>query len=118
MRLNAGFWGLVGIASILTLARFSEAFLLLAAQHVGLATALTPGVFVIMNVAYAGAAYPFGLLSDRLSRRALLALGIVFLIAADLVLATARNSMAGNSWIGSMGTAYGRHSRLTINAGG
>lgn len=93
LRLNAGFWWLVGLATVLTLARFSEAFLLLDAQHVGLAVALVPGVLVIMNLVYAASAYPFGRLSDRMSRRTLLLLGIGFLIAADLVL-----SMAGTVW--------------------
>lgn len=92
-RLDARFWAIVGVASILTLARFSEAFLLLDAQHVGLATALIPGVLVIMNVVYAAAAYPFGRFSDRMSRRSLLMLGIGFLIAADLILA-----VAGSVW--------------------
>ena len=88
-RLGVVFWWLVGIATLLTLARFSEAFLLLAAQHVGMAVALIPGVLVLMNIAYAASAYPFGRLADRMNRRTLLALGIVFLIVADIVLARA-----------------------------
>jgi MFS family permease len=88
-RLSAGFWWLVGVATILTLARFSEAFLLLAAEHAGMKLALIPGILVTMNVVYAAAAYPFGRLSDRIGRRGLLLTGIGFLIAADIVLATA-----------------------------
>jgi MFS family permease len=88
-RLDLGFWGLVGIATVLTLGRFSEAFLLLLAEHLGLAVALVPGVLVLMNIVYAASAYPFGRLADRLDRRMLLALGVVLLIMADLVLATA-----------------------------
>src|SRR5207302_4087917 len=90
-RLDADFWWLVGIATVLTLARFSEAFLLLAAQHVGMAVALIPIILVTMNIVYTASAYPFGRLADRVSGRALLLLGIVFLIAADLLLATAGN---------------------------
>jgi len=89
-RLDLAYWVLVGIATILTLGRFSEAFLLLAAQHVGLAVALIPGVLVTMNIVYAASAYPFGRLSDTMSRRMVLALGAGFLIAADIVLAMAR----------------------------
>src|SRR5215468_10661333 len=91
-RLDLAYWVLVGITTILTLGRFSEAFLLLAAQHVGLAVALIPGVLVMMNIVYAASAYPFGRLSDIMNRRVLLALGAVFLIAADIVLAMARTS--------------------------
>ena len=70
-------------------ARFSEAFLLLRAQDVGLAVALVPLILIAMNVVFAASAYPFGHLSDRVGRRSLLALGIGFLVAADLVLAAA-----------------------------
>lgn len=89
-RLYIGYWWLVGIAVTLTLARFSEAFLLLSAEHIGMAVALIPGVLMTMNIVYAATAYPFGRLSDSMSRRALLVLGAGFLVAADLVLATAR----------------------------
>lgn len=88
-RLDMGYWWLLGMAAVLTLGRFSEAFLLLSAEHVGLAVALIPGVFVTMNVVYAASAYPFGRLSDLANRRILLVLGVIFLIAADIVLATA-----------------------------
>jgi MFS family permease len=86
-RLSAAFWSVVVVATMLTLARFSEAFLVLRAQNVGLPIALVPIVMVVMSVAYALAAYPAGALSDSLGRNGVLALGIVFLIIADVVLA-------------------------------
>jgi len=86
-RLSIAFWAVVAVASVLTLARFSEAFLVLRAQNVGLPIALVPIVMVVMNVVYAIAAYPAGALSDAVGRNTMLALGIVFLIIADLVLA-------------------------------
>jgi MFS family permease len=86
-RLSATFWAVVAVAGVLTLARFSEAFLILRSQNVGLPIALVPIVMVVMNVVYALAAYPAGVLSDNLGRNGMLALGIVFLIMADLVLA-------------------------------
>ena len=88
-RLGAGFWWVVGIGALFTLARFSEAFLVLRAQQSGVAVALVPLVMVAMNLIYAGSAYPFGWLSDRMSHSGLLALGLVTLMAADLVLASA-----------------------------
>jgi MFS family permease len=87
--LGAAYWALVIAASVLTLARFSEAFLLLRAQNVGLAVALVPLVLVVMNVVYSLAAYPAGYLSDRMDRRALVALGGLVLIGSDIVLARA-----------------------------
>jgi MFS family permease len=86
-RLPGRFWAMVGVATILTLARFSEAFLVLRAQNVGLAVALVPSVMVVMNLVYALAAYPAGALSDRTGRGGLLAIGIGCLIVADLFLA-------------------------------
>jgi MFS family permease len=91
-RLGLGYWWVVTIGALFTLARFSEAFLVLRAQQTGVATALVPLVMVAMNLVYSGAAYPFGWLSDRMSHGRLLALGLAVLIAADLVLAS------GSGW--------------------
>ncbi|MDO9046347.1 MAG: MFS transporter [Methylobacter sp.] len=87
-RLGAPYWWVVGIGAVFTLARFSEAFLVLRAQQGGVPVALVPLVMVVMNLIYALSAYPFGKLSDLMSHTKLLALGLVVLIAADLVLAT------------------------------
>ncbi|MBS0307793.1 MAG: MFS transporter [Proteobacteria bacterium] len=86
-RLPAVYWWVTGMGAMLTLARFSEAFLVLRAHQDGLSVALVPLVLVFMNVVYSALAYPFGKLADRLDRGLLLALGIVPLIAADLLLA-------------------------------
>ena len=88
LRLGSAYWWVVGIGSVFTLARFSEAFLVLCAQHGGIPIALVPLVMVAMNLIYALSAYPFGKLSDQMSHMRLLALGLLVLIAADLVLAT------------------------------
>jgi MFS family permease len=87
-RLGAPYWRVVGIGAVFTLARFSEAFLVLRAQQGGIPVALVPLVMVAMNLVYAASAYPFGRLSDRMSHSKLLALGLAVLVAADLVLAT------------------------------
>ena len=88
-RLGRPYWWVVGIGAVFTLARFSEAFLVLKAQQSGMAMALVPLVMVAMNLVYAASAYPFGKLSDRMNHSTLLAFGLVVLIAADLVLAGA-----------------------------
>lgn len=87
-RLNASYWWVVGVGAVFTLARFSEAFLVLRAEQGGIPLALVPLVMVAMNLVYASSAYPFGKLSDRMSHKKLLAWGLAVLIAADLVLAT------------------------------
>jgi MFS family permease len=87
-RLGGSYWWVVGIGAVFTLARFSEAFLVLRALQADVPVALVPLVMVAMNLVYALSAYPFGKLSDRMSHKTLLALGLLVLIAADLVLAT------------------------------
>ena len=88
-RLGSAYWWVVAIATVFTLARFSEAFLLLRAQAAGLPLVLVPMVLVVMNIVYALAAYPAGVFSDRVNRIGLLGFGFLALIAADLALAFA-----------------------------
>lgn len=88
LRLSGAYWWVVGVGAVFTLARFSEAFLVLRAQQGGIPVALVPLVMVAMNLVYAGAAYPFGKLSDRVNHKTLLAWGLVVLVFADLVLAS------------------------------
>jgi MFS family permease len=85
--LGRPYWAVVAIGAVLTLARFSEAFLVLRAQDLGLALALAPLVLVVMNVVYTAVAYPAGIAADRGQRRPLLLWGLVALAASDLLLA-------------------------------
>jgi predicted MFS family arabinose efflux permease len=77
----------VGLGAVLTLARFSEAFLVLRATDLGVAIAWAPAVMVVMTVVYAGVSYPAGIAFDGGHRRALLFWGLAALVASDLVLA-------------------------------
>jgi MFS family permease len=86
-RLSARYWWVVVVGAVLTMARFSEAFLILRAQQIGLGLTWIPTVLVLMNAVYALAAYPAGVLSDRMSRPLLLMIGMTVLIGADLTLA-------------------------------
>jgi MFS family permease len=87
-RLGKPFWAVVVVAAVLTLARFSEAFLVLRAEEVGIPLTFVPIVMVVMNVAYSLSAYPAGAIADRAGGRdTVLLLGIGFLVVADLILA-------------------------------
>ncbi|WP_395027698.1 MFS transporter [Comamonas odontotermitis] len=86
-RLGRSYWWVVAIGVVMTLARFSEAFLVLRAVDAGLPAMLAPLVLVVMGVAYSLSAYPAGVLSDRLPRHQVLAAGMVLLVLADLALA-------------------------------
>jgi len=88
-RLPTRYWLVVLLGGILTLARFSEAFLVLRARDVGLGFSFIPLVMIVMNAFYAGAAYPAGVAADWASPRVLLCFGLVLLVAADLALAVA-----------------------------
>ena len=85
--LTPAYWWVVGVGVVFTLARFSEAFLVLRVQQGGLPLAFVPLVLIVMNLVYAASAYPFGRLSDTLSHSKLLAAGLLTLMAADLLLA-------------------------------
>ena len=88
-RFSGDYWRVVVIGAVFTLARFSEAFLVLRAQQAGFTVKWVPLVMIVMSLAYSLSAYPAGILSDRMNRRHLLAAGIALLVAADLVLAWA-----------------------------
>ena len=107
--LSPAYWWVVGIGGIFTLARFSEAFLVLRAQQTGMALALIPLVMVAMNLVYAALAYPFGKWSDRVSHSKMLALGLVVLLAADLLLASSTH------WLVLLGgvALWGVHMAMT-----
>ena len=100
IRLNAlkqfsgDYWRVVAVGAIFTLARFSEAFLVLRAQQVGFAIEWVPLVMIVMSLAYSFSAYPAGILSDRVNRRNLLAAGILLLVLADLILAWAGSPLS------------------------
>lgn len=86
-KLSAAYWWVVAIGSIFTLARFSEAFLVLRPQQMAIPLFAIPLVMVAMNLVYSLTAYPFGKLSDRMSHSKMLQWGLLVLIAADIVLA-------------------------------
>lgn len=108
-RLPRAYWWVVGIGAVFTLARFSEAFLVLRAQQGGLPIAFTPLVLIGMNLIYAVSAYPLGKLSDSMSHTKLLAWGLVVLIGADAALAYSNHW--GWVWVGI--SLWGLHLGIT-----
>lgn len=108
-RLSGAYWRVVLIGALFTLARFSEAFLVLRALQGGLPVAYTPLVLIGMNIVYAAGAYPFGKLSDRVSHTKLLAWGLAALIAADAVLASSNHW----TWVWAGIALWGLHMAMT-----
>jgi MFS family permease len=107
--LSLRYWLVVALGAVFTLARFSEAFLILRAQDVGLAIGYVPAIMIVMNIVYSLFAYPAGAAADRVSARTLLVCGLGVLVVADVVLA-----MAGAPWVAFVGAAFwGLHMALT-----
>ena len=106
-RLSKAYWWVVVLGATFTLARFSEAFLVLRSQQMGIPTALVPLVMVVMSLVYALTAYPFGKLSDAVSHGRLLGCGMAVLVVADLVLARATGVAALLAGVGLWGVHMG-----------
>lgn len=118
-RLDRRFWWIVLCTLLLTLARFSEAFLLLRAQDVGVAVTWVPSILIVMNIVYASTAYPIGRLADRVSRRGLLTGGVFLLIASHTVLAMIHTPLGvvlgGALWGVHMGATQGLLSAMVAD---
>ena len=98
--LGGPFWWAIAVASLLSLARFSHAFLVLKAHHVGIDAAFVPIMLILMHLVYAAAAYPFGMLADHMDRRLQLGIGAAILVSANIVLAVAQVG-----WLSATGAA-------------
>jgi MFS family permease len=108
-RLSPAYWWVVGVGAVFTLARFSEAFLVLRASQGGLALAWTPLVLIGMNIVYASCAYPFGKLADKVRHTWLLGWGLLLLMGADALLAYSNNGVL--FWLGV--ALWGLHMAMT-----
>ncbi|WP_114970765.1 MFS transporter [Rhodoferax ferrireducens] len=108
-RLSPAYWWVVGVGAVFTLARFSEAFLVLRASQGGLALAWTPVVLISMNIVYASCAYPFGKLADKVRHTWLLGWGLLLLMGADALLAYSNKGVV--FWLGV--ALWGLHMAMT-----
>jgi len=113
------YWFIVLLSAVFTLARFSEAFLVLRALDVGLSIGYVPLVMIVMNIVYAVSAYPAGIAADHLNRRTLLTVGLAMLIAADIVLAAAASPLTAfvgaGFWGLHMGLTQGLFAKLVAD---
>jgi MFS family permease len=119
-RLPTRYWRIVLLGAVFTLARFSEAFLVLRAQDVGLSLGYVPLVLIVMNLFYTVTAYPAGVIADRFSRKTLLLGGLFALVAADLILAAGVSPLpvfiGAALWGVHMGLTQGIFAKLVADA--
>lgn len=117
--LSFRYWLIVLLGAVCTMARFSEAFLVLRAQEIGLSLGYVPLVLIVMNVVYTMTAYPSGVAADRLSQRTLLIIGLVMLVVADVVLAAATSPLqafiGAGFWGLHMGLTQGLFAKLVAD---
>jgi MFS family permease len=106
-QLGSAYWLVIVAGAVFTLARFSEAFLVIRANDQGLALAWAPAVIGVMSLVFALSAYPAGWLQDRIGARPLLLCGLLVLIAADLTLAFGSTLVAIFFGIGLWGLHMG-----------
>jgi MFS family permease len=113
------YWFVVFLGLAFTLARFSEAFLVLRAHDLGLGLSYVPLVLIVMNAVYAGIAYPAGVAADKFSQRTLLVIGMALLVTADIVLATAKTPfpafIGAAFWGMHMGFTQGLFAKLVAD---
>ena len=108
-RLGSAYWQVAALVTLFTLARFSEAFLILKSQDVGLPVVWAPLVLVVLNIIYALSSFPAGIVADHVDKVRALAVGLVPFILADLVLA-----FAGDLVTFTLGIAlWGLHMGMT-----
>lgn len=119
-RLPSRYWWTVSLGAVFTLARFSEAFLILRVQYLGLELAYIPLVLIVMNVVYTLSAYPAGVVADRVNPRILLIGGLLVLILADGLLAVAAKPLSAlfgvALWGLHMGMTQGLFTKLVADA--
>lgn len=108
-KLTPAYWMVVTLGFVFTLVRFSEAFLLLRAQSVGMAAGMIPLILVLMNIVYSLTAYPVGRLSDHLGRMGLMVAGLAVLIISDVILAMAERVLL----VAAGAALWGLHMGLT-----
>lgn len=114
LHLSKGFWLVILLSSIFTLARFGEAFLTLRGKGLGLASHNVPLVMLVMNIFNSLAAYPFGRLSDFYDRRILLAASFIILILSDVILGCSNSLAWGFVGIALWGAQVGATASLIL----
>jgi MFS family permease len=107
------YWYVVLTLAVFALANFSDALLILRASDLGLGFVSVILVYTLYNLAYAGLSLPAGIVSDRVPRRIVYAIGLVVFAVAYLGLGLARTS----GWVWLLLPLYGAYTALTDGVG-
>ena len=107
--LGRRFWAYLGVLLLFTLGNSTDAFLLLRAGQLGVATSLIPILWALLNLVKAVSNTPGGILSDRLGRKPLIAAG--WLVYAAVYFLFGRASQTWHAW--ALFAVYGVYFGLT-----
>lgn len=109
------YWAVLAVLGLFSLANSSDTFLLLRATELGFSPWKAVLVYSIFNVTYAGLSYPIGVMSDRLGRWRIIALGWAIYAAVYVALAMLPKSQAWGLW--PLMAIYGVYMALTDGVG-
>ncbi|EIJ32925.1 MFS transporter [Thiothrix nivea] len=104
------YWLLLVLTGVVTLARMTDALLVLRAQENGLQLVWIPLVLVVYSAVYAVSVWPVGVLAERIGQRGLLLVGMACLAISQWSLAEAATTGA-LFWLGI--SLWGLHMGLT-----
>lgn len=107
------FWRLMVLLGTFSLVNFPDALLLLRAKDLGFEVSGVVAVYVLYNLSYAALSYPAGLVSDRLGRRRVFAVGLGIFAVAYLGLGLTDTS----GWLWVLLPVYGAYTALTDGVG-
>ncbi len=106
--LGRSFWLLMLVAAIFMLSRFGETFMILHAnRNFGLEDRYASVIMIVFNAGWCLSAYPVGMLADRMNRYWFLIMGVVFLVLADLLMASATSLTMVMIGVAFWGVQYG-----------
>jgi MFS family permease len=107
--LGGRFWAYLGVLLLFTLGNSTDAFLLLRAGQLGVATSLIPILWALLNLVKAVSNTPGGILSDRIGRKPLIAAG--WLVYAAVYFLFGHASQTWQAW--ALFAVYGVYFGLT-----
>jgi len=107
--LGRRYWQVVVVLAVFGLANFSDALLILRTKELGLSFVSVILVYTAYNAAYAALSFPAGVVSDRLPRRLVYAVGLAFFAIAYLGLGLIHDA----AWVWLLLPLYGVYTALT-----
>lgn len=111
--LGLPFYAFLAVSLLFALGNSSDAFLILRSRDLGLSNGEAVAAYIVFNAVYAALATPAGIASDRLGRKAVIALGFAVFGGVYLGFALARSG----ALVWPLFAVYGSYMALTEGVG-